>query len=317
MKIGARVIKTGLAVMVALYVSVALGFAMPVFAAIAAVISIQPSVYRSITTFIEQIKANVIGAIIAIGLAFLLGNSALIVGVAVIVVIFVNLLLKYEKSISISVLTAIAIMEGANGSFYEYALQRFTLIIIGMLAATLINALFMPPRHEGKISSLIQQTNDQLTLLLMDRHVSTYVKQKEELSRNIKTLEELFTVYQEEVFFRRYGYLKKRELVTYKRLISLFKKEMKLLRHMKRIMDEELLTEMDQKIAKLVQVQRTILHDTMITRPLLSVTFDLNQYEAKELRPISLLVDIELEMNKMLRYKQRGIVKKQSLAINQ
>lgn len=305
MKIGARVIKTGLAVMVALYVSMVLGFHPPVFAAIAAVISIQPSVYRSITTFIEQIKANIIGAVIAVLMGLLFGTSPLIVGLTVIVVIFVNLLLKYEKSISISVLTSIAIMESANGHFIEYSLQRFTLIIIGMLAATVINALFMPPKHEGKISELIGKTNAQLTLLLIDRSSSTYIVQKEDINRNIKMLEDLFEVYREEVFFRRYPFQKKRELITYKRMISLFKKELKLLRQMKRIKDEAVIVEMEQKIMRLVEVQRKILHDTWHAQSPLSVTFDLSQYDPRQLRPIALLVDIELEMNKLLRNKQR------------
>ncbi len=294
--------------MVALYVSMALGFEPPVFAAIAAVISIQPSVYRSITTFVEQIKANTTGAVIAVVVSLLIGTSPLAVGFTVIAVIFTNLLLKYEKSISISVLTAIAIMESANGSFIEFALQRFALIIIGMLAATLINALFIPPKHEGKISRLIAKTNDQLTFLLIDRNQANYVTRKEEINNNLKTLEDLFDVYQEEVFFRKYPYHKKRDLITYKRMISLFKKEMKLLRQMKRIKDETAISAMDQKLASLVDVQRKIMHYTRIPQSPLTVTFDLSQYEAHELRPIALLVDIELEMNKLLYRKQRKYI---------
>lgn len=305
MKIGARVIKTGLAVIVALYVSMALGLHPPVFAAIAAVISIQPSVYRSITTFYEQIKANLIGAAFALGMSLTVGNSPLMVGLTVIIVISINLLLKYEKSISISVLTAIAIMESGEGFFLEYSLKRFSLIAIGMLAATVINALFMPPKHEGKLVKLIEETNDRLTLLLLDRHTTSYTEQKNELREKIEALEQLFEVYQEEVFFRKYSYAKKRELVTYKRMISLFKRELKLLRQFKRMKAEALIKEMDHKLVRIVDVQRRLLHQTRIELEPLVVGFDMHARDQAQIRSVSLITDIELELNKMLRYKRR------------
>lgn len=305
MKIGARVIKTGLAVIVALYVSMAFGLHPPVFAAIAAVISIQPSVYRSITTFVEQIKANIIGAAIAVVVSLLFGTTPIIVGITVIVIIAVNLLLKYEKSISISVLTAIAIMESGSGNFIEFSLQRFALIIIGMLAATLINALFIPPKHEGKIKKLIDQTNDQLTLLMLERPNASYSTQIEDLRKRMQILEELLDVYQEEVFFRKYDYSKKRALVTYKRFISLFKKELKLLQQMRRIKEEHVITEVRLKIIEIVEIQRKMMHSIRIEQKRLPVSYDLGQYNTGQLRLISLLVDIELEINKLLRGKQR------------
>ncbi len=305
MKIGARVIKTGLAVIVALYVSMAFGLQPPVFAAIAAVISIQPSVYRSLTTFVEQIKANIIGAAIALIVSLTIGNSPIVIGITVILIIAINLLLKYEKSISISVLMAIAIMESGNENFLEFALHRFALIIIGMLAATLINALFIPPKHHGKIKKLLEQTNDQLTLLMLDRSTTAYATQIEELHHQSKTLEELFDVYQEEVFFRKYDFQKKRELVTYKRLISVFKKELKLLQQIKRVKDEQLQAEVQTKIIKIVEIQRKLLHSTRMENKQLAVLYDFRQYSTSQLRLVSLLVDIEFEINKLLRYKQR------------
>ena len=50
MKLGARVLKTGVAIVFALFLAQILNVPSPVFAAIAAVFAIQPSIYRSYLT---------------------------------------------------------------------------------------------------------------------------------------------------------------------------------------------------------------------------------------------------------------------------
>ena len=66
MKLGARVLKTGVAIVFALFIAELLNVPAPVFAGIAAIFAIQPSIYRSYLTILEQIQGNLIGAAIAI-----------------------------------------------------------------------------------------------------------------------------------------------------------------------------------------------------------------------------------------------------------
>lgn len=61
MKLGARILKTGIAIVLALYLATWLGLPTPVFAGIAAVFAIQPSIYRSFLTIVDQVQANIIG----------------------------------------------------------------------------------------------------------------------------------------------------------------------------------------------------------------------------------------------------------------
>lgn len=60
MKLGARILKTGIAIVLALYLATWLGLPTPVFAGIAAVFAIQPSIYRSFLTIVDQVQANII-----------------------------------------------------------------------------------------------------------------------------------------------------------------------------------------------------------------------------------------------------------------
>ena len=63
MKLGARIFKTGIAIVLSLYSAQLLHSPSPVFAGIAAIFAIQPTIYRSYLTIIEQIQGNLIGAV--------------------------------------------------------------------------------------------------------------------------------------------------------------------------------------------------------------------------------------------------------------
>lgn len=66
MAFGARILKTGMAVTLALYLSALLQFTSPVGAAIAAIFAMQPSIYRSWRYFLDQIQTSTMGAVIAL-----------------------------------------------------------------------------------------------------------------------------------------------------------------------------------------------------------------------------------------------------------
>ena len=75
MKLGARVFKTGVAIVFSLFIADLLQLPSPVFAGIAAIFAIQPSIYRSYLTVIEQVQSNLIGAAIAVVFALSVWQS--------------------------------------------------------------------------------------------------------------------------------------------------------------------------------------------------------------------------------------------------
>ncbi len=99
MQLGARVFKTGIAIALALYIADALALPVPIFAGIAAIFAVQPSIYRSYMTVFEQIQSNLIGAAFAVTFAILFGNSYFMVGLTTIIAISVMLKLKLQKAI--------------------------------------------------------------------------------------------------------------------------------------------------------------------------------------------------------------------------
>lgn len=65
MKLGARILKTGIAIILAVSIASLLPHSagMVTVAGIAAVVAMQPSVYRTFKTIVDQFQGNVIGAL--------------------------------------------------------------------------------------------------------------------------------------------------------------------------------------------------------------------------------------------------------------
>ena len=175
MKLGARILKTGIAIVLALYLAELLNFPAPVLSGIAAIFAIQPTIYRSYQSVLEQIQGNMIGAIVAI-IAFVLlfGNDYFIVGLAVMIVITINIKLKMDNTIILSIVTIIAIMEAQTGEFFEFALIRFLSVLLGILSSFMVNLLFFPPKYETKLYNRITSvTEDTLKWIrISTRHAS-------------------------------------------------------------------------------------------------------------------------------------------------
>jgi uncharacterized membrane protein YgaE (UPF0421/DUF939 family) len=240
MKLGARIIKTGIAVTFSLYLATVLGLDPVIFAALAAVLSIQPSLYRSWQNILDQLQANVIGAVLAIVFTYVLGNQPFVIGLVVILVIAINIQLRFEKSIALSIITVIAIMESTTGDFLWFALDRFLLILTGIGASVLVNVIFLPPKYEDKLYTKVRETSNFLHSYLRS---STMNELEDKASRDeIKRLKEemiqidqVYLLYKEErTYFRVVKYSKTRKLVLFRKMIQTTSKALSLLENIEK-----------------------------------------------------------------------------------
>lgn len=230
MKLGARIIKTGIAVCLSLYLATLLGLDPIVFAALASVLAIQPSLYRSWQNVLDQLQSNTIGAILAITFTYFLGNDPFVVGLVVIIVIAINIQLRFEKSITLSIVTVIAIMESSQTEFIWFALDRFLLILIGIGSSALVNVLFLPPKYEDKLYSKIQEVNTHLLSYLRasnwnELEDKTVREETKRLKGEIVQLEQVYTLFKEErTYFRKVKYTKTRKLVLFRKMLQVTNK---------------------------------------------------------------------------------------------
>lgn len=226
MKLGARIFKTGIAIVFALFLAQLLELPNPVFAGIAAIFAIQPSIYRSYLTIVEQLQGNLIGAAVAVTLVLVFGNQLVFVGLAAVIIILIMLKLGLEKSISLALVTMIAIMEIKGDDFLAFALMRVGTILIGVLAAFVVNLVFMPPKYETKLFQALHQTQDEIIrwTRLAGRQASEHIATKKALKmikERLSQIDQLYSLFQEErSYFRKKKTAKARKLVLYRQMIA-------------------------------------------------------------------------------------------------
>lgn len=240
MKLGARIFKTGIAIILALLLADVFNLPSPIFAGIAAIFAVQPTIYRSYLSIIEQIQGNVIGAIIAVLFVLTLGNSVAVIGLAAIIVITINLKLKISNTISLSLVTMIAIMETPGDEFIEFAVIRFLTIMLGILSAFIVNLVFIPPKYENKLYFRIANITEEATkwIRINSRHASEHTFLKKDIKRlkdELIKLDQLYSMYKEErSYFKKNNIAKARKLVIYRQMIATTKKAIEILKRLHR-----------------------------------------------------------------------------------
>jgi uncharacterized membrane protein YgaE (UPF0421/DUF939 family) len=223
MTFGARMLKTGIAVTLSLYVSTWLHFSPPVIAAVAAIFALQPSIYRSWRHFLEQVQTNTLGAVIALLAGTYLSKEPIAIGVVCILVIMLCLRIGMGESIGLTLVTVVGVME-ASGQ-WEFALNRFLLSMIGILSAFVLNIAFMPPDPRVQFSKQIHSVFNQLSLLLRtaisdEMKEKVFREQKQELEDSLHSLTDKYKLLEEELKkLKRAKYRRTRQIVVYKQLL--------------------------------------------------------------------------------------------------
>ncbi|MRH44666.1 aromatic acid exporter family protein [Aquibacillus halophilus] len=239
MKLGARMLKTGLAVAIALYTATLLGFSSSFFAGIAAVFAMQPSIYRSFQTILEQIQANIIGVSIAIIIFYTLGNDPFVIGFATILVIGICMKMKMsESTISLAIVAIIAVLavvDSTEMSFMNFALMRFSALTLGIFSAFVVNLVFLPPKYETKLFQKIDRSTADILqwLRVTTRHLSDEPVLKGEISRiqeDIRKIDNTYKLFSEErTYLRKNHFVKARKLVIFRQLIDTTKESFEVL----------------------------------------------------------------------------------------
>lgn len=274
MKLGARIFKTGIAIMLALYLANILHLEQPVFAAVAAVFAIQPSIYRSFQVLLEHLQANIIGAILAVSFVLTFGNEPFVIGIVVIITIAVVLKLKLETNIiSLAVVTVIIIMESPAENFILFASLRLLHILIGIFSAFFVNLFFLPPRYETKLyQEIVKHTEQTLQWIMLvvhrDASQETLRSDINRLTDKMIKIENYYLFFKEERnYLLRNRYSKARKVVLFRQMISAVKKAQLLLKNIDKRENEFLLLPKDLLSRVITQLELlTRFHNLILLR---------------------------------------------------
>ena len=226
MKVGPRVIKTGIAVTLALYICSILNLDSAVFAGMAAIFTIQPSIYRTWKQVWNQVETNTLGAIIALLALYFLGNDPFSIGLVMIIVILISLKLKMADTISLTLVTVLAIMSAPGNEDLGFALHRFGLTFIGMISALLVNILIYPPNYKKMYLNKVHTVFQNMSILMRtavsnELTEKSYQDQMKQLEADLLSLEEQYKLFDEErEKMAKLNNLDLREIVVFKQMFK-------------------------------------------------------------------------------------------------
>ncbi|MEG0267339.1 MAG: aromatic acid exporter family protein [Carnobacterium sp.] len=163
MKIGARTMKTGLAITLALAIPYLLNMnTAAVLAAISAIFALQPSLKRSVKTLKDRVFANIVGGVLAIIVNITLGNHFIFIGMAAVLLIAILNQFNLGPVIGLATVTLVVIMMSPGENFVFSATIRILATLLGVVIAFLVNTLFFPPKYEEKMFHLIDYTTSEI-----------------------------------------------------------------------------------------------------------------------------------------------------------
>ncbi|TDM05291.1 FUSC family protein [Macrococcus lamae] len=240
MKLGARIFKTGVSIALALFLAQFISIQGSVVAGISALFAMQPSVYQSYKTIITQFQGNIIGALLSVVMVQLFGNHILIIALSSIILIALLSQLNLQNVTGLAVVTQLIIMDHHEGEFFQTALMRFTFVMIGVISASLVNLVFLPPKYETKLYynclSICGDIFKWIRLSINGTSEYHIVKKDlEDFQSRITALDTQFNLYKDErAYTKKQAFRNTRKKILFKELISSTRKAYDLLKKLNR-----------------------------------------------------------------------------------
>lgn len=117
----------------------------PIFAVMAAIIVVQPSVNQSLGRALERSIGTILGVIVALGASMAFGAPGWLVILAITIAIFVGWMLKFTPATSNQIAISAMLVIAIGAATPEYAAHRILETLIGVAVGLVINAVIVPP----------------------------------------------------------------------------------------------------------------------------------------------------------------------------
>lgn len=141
-----QVLKTAAAAAIAWTVGlILLPGQLPVFAAVAAIIVVQPSVNQTFAKGLERTVGVIAGVVVASLTQLALGDSAWVVLIAIVVSLMVGWALRFSQTTTVQIPISAMLVLAIGAQTPGYAVERILETILGALIAIVINVVVVPP----------------------------------------------------------------------------------------------------------------------------------------------------------------------------
>lgn len=169
-RIGPRIIKTAIAVIVSMLIVDTYGATTSrlVFAMLGAMAAVQPTFTESVESCLTQIVGVLFGALVGVVLMRLPINHLVAVGIGIILVITLYNLLRIRFSPSLACLIVVTMCTTEDIQPMTYALGRIWDTAIGLGVGMLINTLVFPYDNSRQIRATVKSLDQEVLRFLED-----------------------------------------------------------------------------------------------------------------------------------------------------
>lgn len=166
MKLGARMLKTGIGVALTILIAQWLPFVQPVMPGLTAVIGLQQTPKRSLNTFFQRMLAALFGGIFAVFMYYFFGNNPLIIGVTITLFIGIMNALKMQNVITLACIAIVVIMLADRDVMVHSAVARVIENMLGVFVAMIVNIFILPPKYDTALYEKINITTTEILIRL-------------------------------------------------------------------------------------------------------------------------------------------------------
>jgi uncharacterized membrane protein YgaE (UPF0421/DUF939 family) len=163
--IGSRVVKTCIAVALSILIARSLHLQSPQFAGIVAVLSVQPTLTKTLRNGLLHIISAILGALVGAVALYFFGNSFLVMGIVTFVLMTLHVKIKWTSSLLLAVVIAINAMGSISLFFGASGINQMGLVLIGTVIGMMLN-FFHKPIHQERAEVLVSQSEGMLRALL-------------------------------------------------------------------------------------------------------------------------------------------------------
>jgi hypothetical protein len=195
MIVGARTIKTGIAVTISMFLCALLDIELAIFAGAATVLNLQPSVGLSLYNAKEQLIIHFTSISIATVLGFMIGSNPLIMGLTSIIIIMVGNKLRWKSGSVGGIMAALFILGSPSSEFLQHAMTRSISITIGVAVALLVNMTIARPNYRKPLLTKLMELNTAIAGYFteaMQSYLQLNIAAGEGHEKRAKTIEQLF-----------------------------------------------------------------------------------------------------------------------------
>lgn len=191
--LGARIVKTGLAVFLTLVLLHRLGSSYATFGAVAAVLAVQPAISKARETFRQQLLGNAVAGLVATLLGMWLPVTPLTMALGAILALGLLVRFRLTEAAGLAVVVVLFVMDRPEHDFLLYTLERMGIIVVGMAVGFVVNRLIRPPDVLGRARAEIasgERAVDQFMERLLLSLGAPQEYQKEQIKRDAARAQE-------------------------------------------------------------------------------------------------------------------------------